>query len=70
MLVIENYCDEVLKSNNYAALGSFDGLHKGHISLIEKTVELAKKEMERVWFLRLKIIQEVCLIKIMFHVLL
>ena len=43
MLVIENYCDEVLKSNNYAALGSFDGLHKGHISLIEKTVELAKK---------------------------
>ena len=42
MIVIENYCEEVLKSDNYVALGSFDGLHKGHISLIKKAVEVAK----------------------------
>lgn len=31
------------KKGNYIALGSFDGLHLGHISLIEKAVKLAKE---------------------------
>lgn len=29
--------------NNYIALGSFDGLHKGHLELVEKVVSLADK---------------------------
>ncbi|MDQ0148957.1 bifunctional riboflavin kinase/FAD synthetase [Eubacterium multiforme] len=28
----------------YVALGSFDGLHKGHLSLIHKCIELSKKD--------------------------
>lgn len=41
MLVLENQgmiCDEKM---NYIALGSFDGLHLGHLSLIRKTQELS-----------------------------
>lgn len=29
--------------NSYVALGSFDGLHKGHLSLLDKIVSLAKE---------------------------
>ena len=29
------------RRNNYIALGSFDGLHKGHLELVEKVVSLA-----------------------------
>lgn len=43
MIIIDNYSQNVLKTDNYVALGSFDGLHKGHLSLINKAVEIAKK---------------------------
>jgi riboflavin kinase / FMN adenylyltransferase len=43
MKVIDKKSDFKLNSNTYIALGSFDGLHKGHISLIEKTRNLAQK---------------------------
>ena len=33
----------ILNKGTYVALGSFDGLHLGHISLVKKIVELAKK---------------------------
>lgn len=35
--------EDVKVNNNYIALGSFDGLHKGHLELVKKTVSLAKK---------------------------
>ena len=44
MIVIDNYSEKILESNNYVALGSFDGLHKGHLSLINKAVEVAEKK--------------------------
>jgi len=37
----ENY--EAFNTMNYIALGSFDGLHRGHLSLVEKTVTLARE---------------------------
>ncbi len=43
MIVIEENSQDILKSDNYIALGSFDGLHIGHLSLIYKVVEVAKK---------------------------
>ncbi|MEG0296003.1 MAG: bifunctional riboflavin kinase/FAD synthetase [Clostridium sp.] len=36
-----NSCD--LQKGTYIALGSFDGLHKGHLSLVQKIKELSKK---------------------------
>lgn len=35
--------DKIKKRGTYIALGSFDGLHLGHMSLINKIVSLAKK---------------------------
>ncbi|MEG0641526.1 MAG: bifunctional riboflavin kinase/FAD synthetase [Clostridium sp.] len=44
MLVIkENFCRN-FKEETFIALGSFDGIHKGHIELINKTLELAKEK--------------------------
>lgn len=41
ILVDEKFNDEFNK-DVYVALGSFDGLHKGHLTLIDKVVELSK----------------------------
>jgi len=43
MLVIEDNFKTKLEYPTYIALGSFDGLHLGHMSLINRTVELSKE---------------------------
>lgn len=43
MIINDTYIENILASDNYIALGSFDGLHLGHISLIHKVYEEAKK---------------------------
>ncbi|MBU5482790.1 bifunctional riboflavin kinase/FAD synthetase [Clostridium sp. MSJ-11] len=43
MDVIEDNMLKTFKWNTYIALGSFDGLHLGHSKLINKAIELAKK---------------------------
>jgi len=47
MLVIKDNFKKKLKYQTYIALGSFDGLHLGHMQLINKTVELSKKNNAR-----------------------
>lgn len=43
MLIYDNNILENESKNNYIALGSFDGLHLGHLSLVEKVKKLAKQ---------------------------
>ncbi|MCI9070123.1 bifunctional riboflavin kinase/FAD synthetase [Clostridium sp.] len=43
MLIYDNKAFDKESKNNYIALGSFDGLHLGHLSLIEKVKDLALK---------------------------
>lgn len=43
MLIYDNKAFDKESKNNYIALGSFDGLHLGHLSLIEKAKDLAVK---------------------------
>lgn len=43
MLIIEDNFNKKLNLNTYVALGSFDGLHKGHLELIETAIKLAKQ---------------------------
>lgn len=43
MIILEDNFKKKLSYSTYIALGSFDGLHKGHLSLIKKAVELAKE---------------------------
>ena len=43
MIILEDNFSQVLKNRTYIALGSFDGLHLGHMSLINKAIDLAKK---------------------------
>ncbi len=43
MEIIKDNFKTKLKYPTYIALGSFDGLHLGHISLINKTVQLSKQ---------------------------
>lgn len=42
-IVDDDINKEDKKKPNYVALGSFDGLHYGHLSLLRKTVEISKK---------------------------
>lgn len=42
MIVLEDKFNTKIEYRTYVALGSFDGLHQGHIGLINKTIELAK----------------------------
>ncbi|MEY8762112.1 MULTISPECIES: bifunctional riboflavin kinase/FAD synthetase [Clostridium] len=42
MKVMEDNFKEHFRENTYIALGSFDGLHLGHMRLINKTIELAR----------------------------
>lgn len=42
MIIIDKELQNIQNSNNYIALGSFDGLHVGHLSLIYKVVDVAK----------------------------
>lgn len=43
MIVIDEKFNELSKENTYIALGSFDGLHIGHLTLINKAKELANE---------------------------
>ncbi|WP_416176363.1 bifunctional riboflavin kinase/FAD synthetase [Clostridium sp.] len=43
MMIIEDNFKINLKEKTYIALGSFDGLHLGHMSLINRTIQLAKQ---------------------------
>jgi riboflavin kinase / FMN adenylyltransferase len=44
MIVIDDIIMNDKKSDNYVALGSFDGLHYGHLSLVRKTIQVAKEK--------------------------
>ena len=43
MLIYDNKAFDEESRNNYIALGSFDGLHLGHLSLVRKVKNLAAK---------------------------
>lgn len=43
MIIIEDNFKYVQTYDNYVALGSFDGLHIGHLSLIDQVTNIAKK---------------------------
>lgn len=43
MVLINSDFKRVVQKQTYVALGSFDGIHKGHLALINKSIELAKK---------------------------
>lgn len=42
MIVLHDNFKTKLEDNTFIALGSFDGLHKGHLTLINKVLELSK----------------------------
>ena len=43
MIIMDENIDNIQSFDNYIALGSFDGLHLGHLSLIQKVKEEAEK---------------------------
>lgn len=44
MIVIDDIIMDNKENGNYVALGSFDGLHYGHRSLVRKTVQVAREK--------------------------
>lgn len=44
MIVIDNNSQDIRNTSNYIALGSFDGLHLGHLSLINEVVKISKEK--------------------------
>ncbi|MDZ4991447.1 bifunctional riboflavin kinase/FAD synthetase [Clostridium perfringens] len=42
MILINNDFNRVVQKSTYIALGSFDGIHKGHLALINKSIELSR----------------------------
>ena len=42
MILINNDFKRVVQKSTYVALGSFDGIHKGHLAIINKSIELSK----------------------------
>lgn len=42
MVIMDDNFDIKLNCSTYIALGSFDGIHLGHLSLINKTIELSR----------------------------
>lgn len=46
MIILQDNFKTKLKYNTFIALGSFDGLHRGHITLINKILELSKLNTE------------------------
>lgn len=42
MIIMEDNFSTKSKDKTYIALGSFDGLHKGHMKLIKETKKMAK----------------------------
>ncbi|MGL5380967.1 bifunctional riboflavin kinase/FAD synthetase [Clostridium sp.] len=44
MIVLNDIIIKDKHKDNYVALGSFDGLHLGHLSLIKKVVEMAREK--------------------------
>lgn len=44
MIVIDDIIMNNKENSNYVALGSFDGLHYGHRSLVRKTVQVAREK--------------------------
>lgn len=44
MILINNDFKKVVEKSTYVALGSFDGIHKGHLALINKSRDLAKEK--------------------------
>ena len=47
MLIIKDNFKTKLETPTYIALGNFDGLHLGHMQLINKTVQLAKENIAK-----------------------
>ena len=47
MLIYDNKALDEESKKNYIALGSFDGLHLGHLSLVRKVKSLAKENKSK-----------------------
>ena len=43
MIILEDNFSQIFDNHTYIALGSFDGLHLGHMALIKKVIKLSKE---------------------------